>query len=79
MEYYCLTDVGLMREKNQDSYVYCLNDYGDILMLVADGIGGGNAGEVASGEVIKYFSYTFKKTQGMTSREFRARGKAENV
>lgn len=26
-----------------------------------------------------YFSYTFKKTQGMTSREFRARGKAENV
>ncbi len=26
-----------------------------------------------------YFSYTFKKTQGMTSREFRARGKADNV
>ena len=62
MEYYCLTDVGLMREKNQDSYIYCLNDYGDILMLVADGIGGGNAGEVASGEVIKYFSYTFKES-----------------
>ena len=26
-----------------------------------------------------YFSYTFKKTQGMTSREFRTRGRTENV
>ncbi|MCR5747245.1 MAG: helix-turn-helix domain-containing protein, partial [Lachnospiraceae bacterium] len=26
-----------------------------------------------------YFSYTFKKTQGMTSREFRTRGRSENV
>jgi two-component system response regulator YesN len=24
-----------------------------------------------------YFSYTFKKTQGMTTREYRARGKEE--
>ena len=62
MEYYCLTDVGLIREKNQDSYIYCLNEYGDILMLVADGIGGSNAGEVASGEVIKYFNYAFKES-----------------
>ena len=31
-------------------------------MLVADGIGGGNAGEVASGEAIKYFSFIFKES-----------------
>ena len=69
MEYYCLTDVGLVRVKNQDSYIYCLNDYGDILMLVADGIGGGNAGEVASGEVIKYFNYAFKESGPFDSLE----------
>ena len=41
MEYYCITDVGLIREKNQDSYIAVENDYGDFLFLVADGIGGG--------------------------------------
>ena len=51
-----------MREKNQDSYVFTQNAYGDILMLVADGIGGSNAGEVASGEAIKYFDFIFKES-----------------
>ena len=60
MEYSCITDIGLLREKNQDSYVFCRNSYGDALMLVADGIGGSNAGEVASGEAIKYFDFAFK-------------------
>ena len=60
MEYYCITDVGLVREKNQDSYLAISNKYDDFLVLVADGIGGGKAGEVASGELIKYFDFTFK-------------------
>lgn len=60
MEYYCITDVGLIRDKNQDSYIAISNSYGDFLILVADGIGGGKAGEVASGEVIKYFDFAFK-------------------
>ncbi|MBO7697432.1 MAG: serine/threonine-protein phosphatase [Erysipelotrichaceae bacterium] len=62
MEYYCITDVGLFREKNQDSYIAVDNAYGDFLFLVADGIGGGKAGEVASGEVIKYFDFTFRQS-----------------
>ena len=60
MEYYCITDTGLIREKNQDSYIAISNGYGDFLVLVADGIGGGRAGEVASGETIKYFDDHFK-------------------
>ena len=60
MEYYCITDIGLVREKNQDSYLAINNKYGDLLVLVADGIGGGKAGEVASGELIKYFDFYFK-------------------
>jgi len=60
MEYSCLTDIGLIREKNQDSYIAVSNAYGDFLVLVADGIGGANAGEVASGELIKYFDVNFR-------------------
>ena len=59
MEYSCITDIGLVREKNQDSYIAITNKYGDFLALVADGIGGGKAGEVASGELIKYFEEKF--------------------
>lgn len=60
MDYFCITDTGLVREKNQDSYIAISNGYGDFLVLVADGIGGGKAGEVASGETIKYFNDNFK-------------------
>ena len=69
MEYYCITDVGLIRDKNQDSYIALENAYGDFLVLVADGIGGGKAGEVASGEVIKYFDFTFRQSGIFTAIE----------
>ncbi len=62
MEYFCITDTGLVREMNQDSYIAVSNAYGDFLVLVADGIGGGRAGEVASGETIKYFDDHFKES-----------------
>ena len=67
MEYFCVTDIGLKREKNQDSYCSLKNDNDDYLFLVCDGIGGGKAGEVASGETIKYFINTFKKTDKFES------------
>jgi len=60
MEYYCLSDIGLAREKNQDYYAVLKNSYGDLLAIVADGIGGGKAGEVASEEDVKYFDFIFK-------------------
>lgn len=62
MEYVGLTDIGLVRDKNQDSYLICQNEYGDLLALVADGIGGGPAGEVASSELLAYFEKEFKKS-----------------
>lgn len=61
MEYYGLTDQGLVRSKNQDSYIAVSNGYGDFLFVVADGIGGGKAGEVASDEAVKYFDSIFKE------------------
>ena len=62
MLYSCISDIGLVREKNQDSYLAIENKYGDFLAIVADGIGGGKAGEVASGKVVKYFNSIFKES-----------------
>lgn len=44
-----------------------VNGYGDYLFLVADGIGGGKAGEVASEETVKYFDYVFKESGPFSS------------
>lgn len=62
MEFACISDIGLYREKNQDSYLVKENQYGDLLAIVADGIGGGKAGEVASGELVKYFDSAFAQS-----------------
>ena len=69
MEYSSITDIGLFREKNQDSFLAIENKYGDFLGIVADGIGGGKAGEVASSEVIKYFNEVFKESGEFNSVE----------
>lgn len=69
MKYYCVTDIGLKREINQDSYCALKNDNGDLLALVCDGIGGGKAGDVASGETIKYFINDFSKKDGFSNEE----------
>jgi len=56
------SDVGLTREKNEDSFFF---DDSLGLYLVADGMGGHNAGEVASALVTQtisdYISFFFKK------------------
>ena len=62
MEYYALSDIGFMREKNQDAFLTVENAYGDHLLMVADGIGGGKAGEVASAETVQYFERIFKES-----------------
>ncbi len=60
-EVYGLTDIGLVRDMNQDGFLISENASGDILVLVCDGVGGSRAGEVASGEVIRYFHDIFPK------------------
>ncbi|MDF9825583.1 serine/threonine protein phosphatase PrpC [Breznakia sp. PF5-3] len=45
---YGLSDTGLIRKQNQDSYYYSTNVNGESFAIVCDGIGGGNAGDVAS-------------------------------
>lgn len=67
MEYFCISDIGLKRDKNQDSYCSLKNNNDDYLFLVCDGIGGGKAGEVASGETIKYFIDVFNNVKPFNS------------
>ena len=71
IEYYAMSDVGLKRPVNQDSYLTITNKYGDFLGVVCDGIGGANAGDVASGELVKYLASEF-----MESHEFKDKQKA---
>ena len=67
MEYYSTTETGLVREINQDSYITCTNEYGDLLAIVADGIGGGPDGEIASSILAKYFYDVFIESGPFTS------------
>ena len=62
-EYYAMSDVGLKRPVNQDSYLTAVNGNGDLLAMVCDGIGGSKAGDVASGETVKYFEDRFERSE----------------
>lgn len=56
-----LSDIGIIREQNEDSYVIEQNELGHHLLLVADGMGGHNAGEVASDLVCQIIAKEFNK------------------
>jgi len=48
IEYYPITDIGKKRESNQDCYKIIIDKYDNCFCVVCDGIGGANAGDVAS-------------------------------
>lgn len=52
MEYMALTDVGMKRHNNEDSYIVNVANE-DKIFIVADGMGGHNAGEIASLEACR--------------------------
>lgn len=47
------TDVGLVRENNQDSYTTCELENGAVLAIVCDGMGGAAEGQLASMQAVK--------------------------
>ena len=51
--YFCLSDKGKVRKQNEDYVDATVNAYGNVLLVVADGMGGENKGEYASSTVVK--------------------------
>jgi|LAHS01.1.fsa_nt_gb protein phosphatase len=79
MKYYGITDKGLHRKSNQDSYVIATNVNGDIFAIVADGIGGNKGGDIASRMAVAHFSKEFSETKGFRDLKEARRWIIENV
>lgn len=64
MKYYGITDRGIARKSNQDSYIIATSRTGDLFCLVCDGIGGARGGDVASRTAVSHISEAFSHTSG---------------
>jgi protein phosphatase len=69
MKYYYLTDPGRVREHNEDNVIIVKNDNNEILLAVADGMGGHLCGEVASSIAITHIADRFKKISSIGNKE----------
>ena len=69
MKYNYLTDPGKIRERNEDSVTIVENESGEVLMCVADGMGGHKAGEVASSIAINHISKRFKAITSVGNKD----------
>ncbi len=68
MKSFYLTDTGRVRSHNEDSVTIVKNATGEHLMIVADGMGGHRAGEVASSMVVTQIGTRFAETQTLGSK-----------
>ena len=59
MKSFYLTDSGRVRTHNEDSVTIVKNQSGEHLMMVADGMGGHRAGEIASSMVVTHLGSRF--------------------
>lgn len=69
MNYYYITDPGKIRERNEDSVCICENASGEILLIVADGMGGHKDGEVASSIALQLICARFKSISSVGNKE----------
>lgn len=69
MESYYLTDTGKVRTHNEDAVIIAKNINSEYLMIVADGMGGHKAGEIASSMVVNYLATEFTKDEKIGTKE----------
>ncbi len=69
MEYSYLTDPGKVRDHNEDSVTISKNETGEILMIVADGMGGHKGGEIASSIALTNIAKMFSDTKSVGTKE----------
>nr|WP_263328658.1 Stp1/IreP family PP2C-type Ser/Thr phosphatase [Neobacillus sp. Marseille-Q6967] len=63
------TDVGRIRKNNEDSVGIFMNRDGYRLAIVADGMGGHRAGDVASNMTLTYLKEMWEETEGIRTPE----------
>lgn len=68
MKAYYLTDTGRVRSHNEDSVTIVKNGSGEYLLMVADGMGGHRAGEVASSLAVTHFGKRFSSISSVGSK-----------
>ncbi|KPC99115.1 Serine/threonine phosphatase stp [Geobacillus sp. BCO2] len=61
------TDIGQIREHNEDSGGVFVNQSGQYLAVVADGMGGHRAGDVASSMAVAYLQERWENESGLAS------------
>lgn len=69
MEYYYLTDPGKVRDHNEDSVIIVKNKNNELLLAVADGMGGHKDGEVASSIAISHIGKRFAEISSIGNKE----------
>ena len=69
MEHFYMTDAGKVREQNEDSVVIVENASGEVLLSVADGMGGHSGGAIASSLAISHLGKRFKEMGKIGNKE----------
>ncbi len=69
MEYAYLTDPGKVRERNEDSVIISKNMSNEVLLAVADGMGGHVGGEIASSITISHIGKRFGEISSIGVKE----------
>lgn len=69
MKVFAKTDIGKIREINEDSYFIPDEDYGIELFIIADGMGGYDGGDIASSYAVKSAASYIKTNYEITFNE----------
>ena len=79
MKSFYITDAGRVRSHNEDSVTIVKNQSSEHLMIVADGMGGHRAGEIASSMVVTHIGSRFQKLSSIGSKQDAVNWLRENV
>ena len=61
--YFCLTDKGKVRKVNEDSAQCAVNAYGNVFLVIADGMGGATKGDIASSKLVDHLIKSFRNLE----------------